>query len=155
MILRNAGFSGSPFGADSLLRKAQAFTFCKAGSFAIGSVHCHAGCNRHSFLAQSAARLAAAGSNPHRVKDGASLTRKSAPARRPERPYAWNPAPTDARRVCRYVCQKSLAKVLGMNEGVAAPSFFIRRTGFAGSRSGRNDRFRYHFPTVSHGLTGK
>ena len=148
-------FPGRLSGRISCFEKRRFFTPCRAGSFAIGSVHCHAGGNRHSFLTQPAAPLAAAGSNPHCVKDGPSLTRKSAPARRPERPYAWNPAPTDARRVCRYVCQKSLAKVLGMNEGVAAPSFFIRRTGFAGSRSGRNDRFRYHFPTVSRRLTGK
>ena len=40
---------------------------------------------------------------------------------------------------------------LGMHEGAAAPSYSIRRTSFAGSRSGPSGRFLYHFPTVTEG----
>ena len=38
-----------------------------------------------------------------------------------------------------------------MHEGAAAPSYLIRRTGFAGSRSGPSGRFLYHFPAVTEG----
>ena len=77
-------------------------------------------------------------------------------------------------------CQKNLIISLGMHEGAAAPSYLrpglglrragvsvrkqrlrtssrvnaafeIRRTGFAGSRSGPGGRFLYHFPAVTEG----
>ena len=38
-----------------------------------------------------------------------------------------------------------------MYEGAGAPSYPIRRTGFAGLRSGPGGRFLYHFPAVTEG----
>ena len=38
-----------------------------------------------------------------------------------------------------------------MHEGAAAPSYLIRRTGFAGWRSGPSGRFLYHVPAVTEG----
>src|SRR5699024_4933514 len=40
---------------------------------------------------------------------------------------------------------------LGMHEGADAPSYSIRRTGFAGSRSGPSGRFLYHFLAAAEG----
>jgi hypothetical protein len=48
-------------------------------------------------------------------------------------------------------CQNTQLISLGMHEGAAAPSYLIRRTGFAGSRSGPGGRFLYHFLAAAEG----
>ena len=52
-------------------------------------------------------------------------------------------------------CRIDSIITLGMHEGAAAPSYLIRRTGFAGSRRSQNDSFLYHFPAVMQSITGK